>query len=121
MAWSYSQSTGTLSHDGQVIAIGYSGHDAGKNNPDMQQIPNTGPIPQGRYVIGTPHDSDKVGPFAMQLTPTPPTNTFGRFAFMMHGDSIVHPGTASEGCIILLRDARNQIASSGDNDLIVTS
>jgi hypothetical protein len=121
MAWSYSQSTGTLGHDGRVIAIGYSGHDSGKNNPDMQRVPNTGPIPQGRYFIGNPRDSDKVGPFAMPLEPAPETNTFGRSAFMIHGDSIVHPGTASEGCIIMLRDARNQIAASGDNELIVTA
>jgi Protein of unknown function (DUF2778) len=121
MAWSYSQSTGTLGHNGTVVAIGYSGHDRGKNNPDMQQIPNVGPIPQGRYFIGPPRDSEKVGPFAMPLDPAPETDTFGRSAFMIHGDSIVHPGTASEGCIIMLRDARNQIAASGDNELIVTA
>jgi hypothetical protein len=121
MAWQYAQSTGSLSANGQVIAIGYSGHDQGKNNPAMQQVPNTGPIPQGRYFIGTPRDSDKVGPFAMPLDPAPGTNTFNRSAFMIHGDSIVHPGTASEGCIILLRDARNKIAESGDNELIVVS
>jgi hypothetical protein len=121
MAWSYSQSAGRLDHDGQVVAIGYSGHDDGKNNPDMQQVPNTGPIPQGRYFVGPPHDSAKVGPFALPLDPAPETDTFGRSSFMIHGDSIVHPGTASEGCIILLRDARNTIAASGDNQLIVTS
>jgi hypothetical protein len=121
MPWSYSQSTGTLAHDGQVVAIGYSGHDNGKNNPDMQQVPNTGPIPKGRYFMGPPHDSAKVGPFALALDPAPGTDTFGRSAFMIHGDSIVHPGTASEGCIILLRDARNKIVESGDDQLFVTA
>ena len=119
--WTYSQSTGTMSHNGQTIAIGYSGHEQGKNNPDLQRVPNVGPIPQGRYFIGPPHDSPKVGPFAFPLEPATETNTFGRSAFMIHGDSIVHPGTASEGCIILLRDARNQIAASGDNELTVAA
>jgi hypothetical protein len=121
MAWSYIQSTGTLAHDGQVVAIGYSGHDNGKNNPDMQQIPIVGPIPQRHYSIGQPRDSEKVGPFAFPLELAPETNTFGRSAFMIHGDSIVHPGTAPEGWIIMLRDARNMIAASGYIELIVTT
>jgi hypothetical protein len=121
MAWTYNQSSGHLSHNGQVVAIGYSGHEEGKNNPAMQQVPNVGPIPQGRYSIGPPRDSAKVGPFALPLEPEPGTNTFGRSAFMIHGDSIVHPGTASEGCVILLREARNLIAASGDAELVVTA
>jgi hypothetical protein len=121
MSWVYSQSTGVLARNGRQIAIGYSGHEMGKNNPEMQQIPNTGPIPQGRYSIGDPADSDKVGPYAMHLNPMQGTNTFGRFGFMIHGDSIVHPGTASEGCVILLHDARLQIGQSGDREFVVTA
>ena len=121
MSWTYSQSTGHMSHNGQLVGIGYSGHDDGKNNPSMQTVPNVGPIPQGQYSIGAPRDSDKVGPFALPLDPMAGTNTFGRSAFMIHGDSIVHPGTASEGCIIILRDVRNQIAASNDPALIVTA
>jgi Protein of unknown function (DUF2778) len=121
MAWIYSQSTGILTHNGNHIATGYSGNGEGKNNPAMQNVPNTGPCPQGNYQIGPPKDDNNVGPFALPLTPLPGTNTFGRFAFLIHGDSIVHPGTASEGCIILLRDARNQIAGSGDQALTVTA
>jgi hypothetical protein len=120
MPWTYSQSSGSLHHDGQLIAVGYSGHDVGKNNPALQSTPNVGPIPQGRYSIGEPHDSPKVGPFALPVEAMPGTNTFGRSAFLIHGDSIVHPGTASEGCIILLRDVRNRIAASDDRVLVVT-
>ncbi len=120
MAWIYSQSTGYLTHNGVHIATGYSGNGEGKNNPAMQNVPNEGPCPQGSYQIGAPKDDPNVGPFAMPLTPEPGTDTFGRFAFMIHGDSIVHPGTASEGCIIMLRDARNQIWQSGDHELVVT-
>jgi hypothetical protein len=117
----YSQRSGMLTRDGTTIAIGYSGHDDGKNNPTMQEVPNVGPIPVGRYDIGDPRDSQKVGPYALPLEPVDGTNTFGRTAFMIHGDSIVHPGTASEGCIILLRDARHQIGESDDRRLVVTA
>jgi hypothetical protein len=121
MGWVYSQRTGSLSHNGVHIATGYSGHGEGKNNPDMQGVPNVGPCPQGHYQIGSPKDDDHVGPFALPLTPMPGTDTFGRFAFLIHGDSVSAPGTASQGCIILLRDARNQIAESNDKELIVTA
>jgi hypothetical protein len=121
MPWTFSQSSGILTHDGKHVATGYSGHDDGKNNPDKQAVADVGPCPQGRYSIGPPRDSDHVGPYAMPLTPMPGTNTFGRSSFMIHGDSIVHPGTASHGCIILLRDARQQIVGSHDTELIVTA
>ncbi len=93
----------------------------GKNNPAMQDRPNVGPIPQGRYGVGDPRDSAQVGPYALPLDPLPGTTTFGRSAFMIHGDSIVHPGMASHGCIILLRDARHKIAESGDRELRVAA
>src|ERR1035438_5538324 len=35
------------------------------------------------------------------LTPESGTNTFGREGFLIHGDSVQNPGTASHGCIIL--------------------
>jgi hypothetical protein len=44
---------------------------------------------------------------------------FGRSGFLIHGDSIIRPGTASRGCIILAREIREQIAASGDADLEV--
>jgi hypothetical protein len=75
----YSQSTGYLNHNGRHTATGYSGHGDGKNNPSIQNAPNAGPYPQGRYQIGPPMDDNHVGPFALPLTPTPGTDTFGRF------------------------------------------
>ncbi len=116
--WTYSQGTGALlDPSGRKVATGYSGKGIGKNNCDMQHIPSVGPIPQGLWVIGKPRDSDAVGPFAMRLVPVPGTETFGRWAFMIHGDN--REGTASEGCIIFPRKIRNMIWDSGDRKLKV--
>jgi len=38
---------------------------------------------------------------------------FGRRGFLIHGDSKLHPGTASKGCIILPRWARELIVKDG--------
>jgi hypothetical protein len=55
----------------------------------------------------------------MALIPKEGTDTFGRSGFLIHGDSVAMPGTASHGCIILSRDLREQISASGDNQLEV--
>lgn len=103
---------------------GYSGFEAGKNNPALQNVANVGPIPQGRYTIGKPECVDSPGPhgpFVMRLTPDAANQMFGRDGFLIHGDSIVKPGTASHGCIIMGRLIRNAIAASGDHDLTVVA
>jgi hypothetical protein len=120
--WTYEQTTGNLeSAAGTVIATGYSGSPAGKNDPSKQNIPDVGPIPQGEYSIGAPFDADDTGPYSMDLTPAATNVMFGRSGFRMHGDSIAHPGTASEGCIIMPRTAREQVWASGDHTLTVVS
>jgi len=112
MKWVYSQGTGKLTHpDGGEFATGYSGAGDGKNNCAMQHVKNVGPIPQGLWHIGSVYDSKKVGPYAIRLEPDATTHTFGRSAFLIHGDNRTH--TASEGCIILSRRVRNAIIDSG--------
>lgn len=119
MAWKYDQCTGVLSKDNIYVGIGYSGHDDGKNNPDMEKVSGVGPIPKGEWKIIGHKNSVHTGPFSILLMPNISTNTFGRSAFRIHGDSIKHPGTASRGCIILSRNVRDKIWNSGDRDLIV--
>ena len=121
--WIYSQA-GILSRGVGITgftAQGYSGKGEGKNNSAFQQIQNIGPIPQGKYSIGEPHDSPEHGPFAMRLTPDPANEMFGRSSFLMHGDSLRDPGEASEGCIIMSRETREHVWSSGDHELQVTA
>lgn len=115
--WTYRQSDGQLTHDGAFQGYGYSGTGDGRNNPDMQSVPNVGPIPKGTYIIGLWYDDPHLGPCVMHLDPIPDTNTFGRTAFRIHGDNKAHD--ASHGCIILGPDLRHLIAKSEDRELMV--
>jgi hypothetical protein len=117
--WTYNQADGTLLHDGEPAGDGYSGFGEGKNNPEMQNVHDVGPIPEGTYEIGPPHDTDTHGPHVMSLTPVNGTDTFGRDGFLIHGDSAAHPGAASHGCIIMSRLVRDAIGGSGDTQLEV--
>jgi hypothetical protein len=119
--WTFSQLTGDMWHgDPEPAATGYSGAEPnGKNKPNMQEIPDVGPLPCGYYTTGPPFDDPKHGPFVLRLVPDPTNQMFGRSGFLIHGDSIEHPGAASEGCIILPRNVRQRIWYSGDRDLLV--
>ncbi len=109
MAWTYSQSTGELRHNGKLVATGYSGIGVGQNNSAFQSSHDVGPVPMGTYAIGAPFHHPHAGSYAMRLTPMAGTNTFGRTGLMIHGDSITHPGRASTGCIIENLHARQQV------------
>jgi len=125
--WTYVQKSGELFQDGRHEAFGYSGHDdpitgqQGKNNPDLQNVHDIGPIPVGRYAIGNPEDTVKHGPFVLPLTPDASNEMFGRSEFLIHGDKIGAPGTASQGCIIMDREVRDDVADSRDRLLEVIS
>jgi hypothetical protein len=122
LAWTYAQKTGELQQDGEHVATGYSGAADGKNNPEMQNVPNFGPIPRGDWTIsGPPIDTLDHGPYVLRLQPNGETETHGRSGFLMHGDSKTHPGTASHGCIIVPRAVREQVWRSGDRDLEVVA
>jgi hypothetical protein len=122
MTWMYQQSTGYLTLDGVLHSVGYSGRGEGKNNPEMQTVHNTGPIPCGAYTIGEAYDDlGGKGSCVLPLTPSPDNEMFGRSGFLMHGDSISHPGEASEGCVIMPPTARHDVDNSDDDQLIVTA
>jgi hypothetical protein len=116
--WEFDQSSGELRRDGKFIARGYSGHDAGKNNPTLESRVATGPIPAGMWKIGSPRNSQNVGPYALPLTPVG-HGAFGRSAFFCHGDSAKQPGAASRGCLIMPRNVRELMWESGDHELRV--
>jgi hypothetical protein len=118
--WTYQQSTGNmLDASGNLVCTGYSGAPAGKNDPTKQCLQNVGPIPRGAYTIGAPQNTVTHGPYVLPLTPDPANNMCGRTGFLIHGDSIQNPGTASQGCIILNLTCRQQIWTSGDPGLQV--
>lgn len=126
MSWLYNQMTGSLYHstdspDGRKVKSypkGYSGYREGKNNPELADIKNLGPIPEGTYFMKDPRDSKNTGPFVIDLVPTDHTAQ-GRTDFQLHGDSITKPGEASRGCVVLPRWVRKTIADSGDREFKV--
>jgi hypothetical protein len=119
MSWTYVARSGAIMDPyGRVIAIGYSGHGAGRNVPE-DHAKNEGPIPVGRYRIDAPVDTERHGPYVLGLEPDPSNDMHGRDGFLIHGDSHSHPGEASLGCIVLQRQIREAIWDSGDHDLDV--
>jgi hypothetical protein len=118
---SYQVSTGKLARNGAPLGSGYSGQPECRNDPNKCDVHNHGPIPPGRYTIGEPVNTETHGPFVLPLTPDESNEMHGRSGFLIHGDSVAHPGTASQGCIILPRAVREAVHASGDRDLEVVA
>ncbi len=130
LTWEYSQGNGTLQHfdeatgtRGPVYSGLYSGYMGNANNSSAQNVPFSGPIPQGPYIIGPQYNSTSgLGNGVLNLTPdtsNPTTYTFGRNLFRIHGDNGKGNRSASEGCMIAPRNLRDLIGGSGDNRLWV--
>jgi hypothetical protein len=117
--FTFTISSGEFAHDGQVLGHGYSGDPAHKNDPAYEPLRDEGPIPEGRYCIGAAEDTATHGPHVMELWALPGVQLYGRSGFLIHGDSMEHPGAASHGCIVLCRTIRDYISDSGDHSLQV--
>lgn len=117
----YQISTGELTRDGVPLGAGYSGQPECKNDPTQCDQHDRGPIPPGRYTIGEPVDTVTHGPFVLRLTPADDNEMHGRSGFLIHGDSVTHPGTASHGCIILPRSVRETVHRLGDREIEVVA
>lgn len=121
MPWIYHQATGKVYHDDKLMKErGYAGSGVFKNNPGAQTRKNLGPLPRGSYTIDNHFiHHPTAGGHVLRLTPDPANEMFGRAGFLIHGDSIRAPGTASEGCIVLPLALRQKILVSGDRVLKV--
>jgi hypothetical protein len=118
--WTYIQVSGWLLRpDGSLLGSGYSGHGLGKNNPRLQNVVDVGPIPCGIFRIGDPVWNPLLGEYSIPLTPDPSNEMFERDDFWMHGDSEIHPGEASKGCIVAALAYREEVVASGDRGLEV--
>lgn len=106
----------------RLIGVGYSGHGSALDDPAAENQFEEGPIPRGAWLIGPQLDhtlaNKHVLPGAMRLSPAPGNST-RRTEFWIHGDTAAHDHTASRGCIVLPRDARDAVARSGITDLEV--
>ena len=121
--YTYSSRFGALTRNGELLGTGFSGRDAGYNNPDLEAEHDVGPIPRGRWCIGPAETHGELGTMVMALSPQAGTTTFGRTGFYMHGWS-VDPAKkleSSHGCICMARPVRVGIAASltEDNQLEV--
>lgn len=120
MSWTWHISLGEMESPTGEIYHGYSGAPGTSlNNPAYCSVANVGPIPQGFWSMGTPRDDAHKGCDVIPLHPDFSTDTHGRSGFLIHGDSIAHPGTASEGCIILDHAARMTLINSAEKLLAV--
>ena len=118
--WTYRQSSGEMSNATQVW-LGYSGvyNWAGLGWKTPQAIKDVGPIPVGRYSIGS--ETTEIGPVTLPLTPAASNEMFGRSGFRIHGEADAHPGHASSGCIVMSYACREAIVASQDTELEVIS
>jgi hypothetical protein len=118
--WTYKQSTGQLiKPDNSILTTGYSGKGQYKNKPIFENLIDKGCIPKGTYKILPGYTDNEKGKFCLKLSPDKNNQMFGRSGFMIHGDDIKNPGTASDGCIILNYKARIEIDSGKDRILKV--
>lgn len=116
----YDQKTGHIAIRSTLIGTGYSGFGPGLDNPDLESVPNVGPIPRGSWKIlhWDDHHGEK-GPQVAVLAPDG-HNAHGRSDFLIHGDSADANHTASHGCIVANRIIRNALRASGETELVVT-
>lgn len=107
----YNSQTGRVT--GEVTGQGYSGHDAGLNNPNMEQLRGIGPIPRGKWKIlrWDDHHGEK-GPIVAVLEPDG-WDAYGRSDFLIHGDNPEANHSASHGCIIMNHDIRTVWRATG--------
>lgn len=117
--WKYDQTTGDFYINNEYVETGYSGKKPdGYNNPNKECDKNIGPIPRGFYTIEERVDS----PTAVTLPLKPDSPNYcspKRDGFLIHGDSVSNPGTASTGCIILSKSTRDRVSKSADKRLQV--
>ena len=121
MSWYYVQRTGAFFHGAKWIVTGYSGHGEGLNNPAMQEVHATGPLPVGIYAIAPARTSARLGPVTLDLLPDANNEMFGRSLFRIHGDNGKGDRSASDGCIILPRNVREFVDASPDKVLEVVA
>lgn len=98
--WVFDSLSGRLSLDGAFVCFAYSGHGAGRDNPQLETVADVGPIPEGSYSISLePAGSHaNLGDPVLRFTPLPGTEMHGRSGFLGHGDNAKHD--ASLGCIV---------------------
>lgn len=124
MSHVFVQSTGEWLQDDVLLGTGWAGKYTGKNNPAMQNVKDTGPLPCGWYTIKESYTHPHLGPITMDLEPDPSNEMYGRDLFRCHGINAEHPETSSDGCVCEPHDTRVLISKAqqlGDDRLQVVA
>ena len=120
MSWKFDRAAGQLISPAGDVYGAYSGQPPYVGSVADDWRVGLGPLPAGRYTFGDVRaDGGHMGPFVLPLLPDPANDMKGREAFFLHGDSIAHPGYASEGCIVAARQVREEVADGSDKELEV--
>jgi hypothetical protein len=98
--YTYTQSTGKLTLNDELIGTGYSGKGAMKND-NAKQSEKDGPIPIGEYVLTGFQDNVKLGGKNMGLLPVAGGNYYGRFP-MEPFAIIAETDNPPSGCFIVV-------------------
>lgn len=106
-----------------LLARGYSGAHGFRDNPLFEREVGKGPVPRGVWKIG-PSFNGRQGAiiFRLDAVDVPSMqgpNSSGRAGFLIHGDNSARDYSASRGCIILDRAARECIAALRVRSLLV--
>jgi hypothetical protein len=132
MRYTYFQNTGRFiggEDEFTIETYGYSGMNTtevnGRNNPEAQCIPNTGPAPATIYILGkcsdTMHSGRVITPCSFPMNPVDETQMCNRFAMWIHGcqacsesnpgcDFTAPPcGNCSQGCVVVPRNHRDKL------------
>jgi hypothetical protein len=105
----YSQSTGKLSLNDEVICIGYSGKGAAKNDRAQQSVKD-GPIPIGDYMLTGFRTDATFGGKIMGLMPIAGTEHFNRFG--RETFAIIPDSSPQSGCfIVVTRDVLEKLST----------
>ena len=121
MAWIYNVKRHEFSRNGQFkFRARYAGNGKYKDDPQFECVKNKGPLPRGKYtIVGKPFTHQRTGIYTLRLAPDKSNTMCGRAGFLIHGDSRVRPGEASQGCIVLDYDYRVEMVKSEDREIIV--
>lgn len=107
---------------GGVSWRGYAGRAEHRDQPGSVDRVGLGPLPPGVYRIGEPRHHPRLGPLSIPLTAIPGSVTHGRSGFYIHGDNARGDRSASSGCIVVGRAAREAVVRAmrrGIVDLVV--
>lgn len=101
-----------------LLCRGYSGYGVHRNEPKSEALRSLGPIPRGMWTVVFKGHHPRLGPCVFALKPVG-HKAHGRTEFFIHGDNSRADGTASTGCIIAPRPAREAIRALGVRALLV--